>query len=93
MATWQLQDAKARLSEVVNQAQTSGPQFITRRGTATAVVLSAEEYEVLRGRKRSFVEHLLSAPRVEGFAAIVAENRLADRRLDSKRDEELDRLF
>ncbi len=93
MATWQLQDAKARLSEVVNQAQTDGPQFITRRGVEKAVVVSAEEYQVLRGKKKSFVEHLLSAPKVEGFAEMLERDRLASRELDRRRDAELEQLF
>jgi prevent-host-death family protein len=42
--TWQLQAAKNKLSQVVDEAQHSGPQIITRRGVKTAVVLSFEEY-------------------------------------------------
>ena len=45
--TWQLQEAKNRLSEVVREAQISGPQVITVRGKAAAVLLSAEEYREL----------------------------------------------
>ncbi len=30
--TWQLQEAKNQLSRVVDEAQRSGPQIITRRG-------------------------------------------------------------
>jgi antitoxin Phd len=44
---WQLQDAKNRLSEVVNLALSTGPQLITRRGEKTAVLLSYAEYEKL----------------------------------------------
>ena len=45
--TWQLQEAKARLSEVIKKAQAEGPQHITVRGTSTAVVLSDSEYAQL----------------------------------------------
>ncbi len=93
MATWQLQDAKARFSEVVNQAQTGEPQIITRRGVEKAVVLSAEEYEVLRGKKRSFIEHLLSAPKIEGFAEMLEENRKASEELDREREANLEKMF
>jgi prevent-host-death family protein len=48
--TWQLQEAKNRLSEVVREAQTSGPQVITVRGKEAAVILSAEEYRLLAHR-------------------------------------------
>ena len=42
--TWSLQDAKARLSELVRQAQNDGPQTITIHGKETAVIMDAEEY-------------------------------------------------
>jgi len=43
--TWALQDAKARLSEVVERAATTGaPQRITRRGKDAVVVVSAPLY-------------------------------------------------
>jgi antitoxin Phd len=45
MATWQLQDAKAKLSEVIDTAKKSGPQIITQRGIKTAVVMPFEEWE------------------------------------------------
>ena len=46
--TWQLQDAKNRFSEVVEEAIARGPQVITRRGIETAVVLSYTEYRRLQ---------------------------------------------
>lgn len=44
---WQLQDAKNRLSEVINLALSKGPQLITRRGEKAVVLLSFVEYEKL----------------------------------------------
>jgi prevent-host-death family protein len=41
---WQLQEAKAKLSELVTCAQQEGPQVITRHGREAVVVISAEEY-------------------------------------------------
>lgn len=41
---WQLQEAKNKLSEVVEEALRHGPQVITRRGKESAVVLSYAEY-------------------------------------------------
>lgn len=51
MATWQLQEAKAKLSEVIASAHSSGPQIITRRGVKEAVIVSMDEYE--RSQKRN----------------------------------------
>jgi antitoxin Phd len=48
LATWKLEDAKARLSEVVRLAGTKGPQLVTIRGKEAAVILSAVEFERLR---------------------------------------------
>lgn len=50
MSSWQLQDAKARLSEVVKKAGEEGPQHITLHGEPAAVVLSEAEYRRLRKR-------------------------------------------
>jgi prevent-host-death family protein len=63
MSKWQLQEAKARLSEVVKRAGTDGPQMITHRGKDAAVVISADEYRRLTGKKKDFVEFLLSGPK------------------------------
>lgn len=44
---WQLQEAKNKLSRVVEQARSEGPQTITLHGRPAAVVLSFEEYRRL----------------------------------------------
>lgn len=50
---WQLQEAKNKLSEVVEAAVSDGPQVITRRGAETAVVLSYADYrKLLQGQKK-----------------------------------------
>ncbi len=64
--TWNLAEAKNRLSEVVNLALTQGPQTITRRKDAV-VVISAEEYAELTGRRQGFKDFLMSGPSLEGL--------------------------
>lgn len=49
--TWQLQDAKNKLSQVVDTSILNGPQIISRRGKNTAVLLSYEEYKKLTKKK------------------------------------------
>ena len=44
---WQLQEAKNRLSQVVDSARHDGPQTITLRGKPAAVVVSFEEFKKL----------------------------------------------
>lgn len=68
--TWQLQEAKNRLSEVVEQAMTSGAQVITKHGQPAVVVVSVSEYAELTQTKnrQKLVDILRSCP-VPGFAA------------------------
>lgn len=60
--SWSVADAKARLSEVINQAEKQGPQTITRNGRAAAVVVSAEEWRRKTTRKGSLGEFLFNSP-------------------------------
>lgn len=62
MQQWQVQQAKARLSDLLREAARSGPQQITVRGRPAAVVLSADEYDRLRGQKASLTEFLRRSP-------------------------------
>jgi antitoxin Phd len=48
MGTWQLREAKARLSEVIKKAAKKGPHSITVQGEPTAGGLSNEEYDRLK---------------------------------------------
>jgi antitoxin Phd len=68
MAMWQVQDAKTRLSEVIERARTDGPQTITRHGIARAVVLSIEDYRALTALKPDFKAYLLGGPKVDDFS-------------------------
>lgn len=67
MAKWQVQDAKTRLSEVIERARTEGPQTITRHGADRAVVLSIEDYRALSAHKPDFKAHLRGGPKVDDF--------------------------
>ncbi len=81
MARWQLQDAKARLSELVDRARREGPQHITVRGRSAAVVLSEQEYRRLTEPKPGIVEFLRSSPFV-GVDLDLDRDRSADRNED-----------
>jgi antitoxin Phd len=64
--SWQLQDAKNRFSEVVDEAIRSDPQVITRRSVEAAVVVSMADWTRLARRNPSLIEILRRAPRVQG---------------------------
>lgn len=66
-AQWQLQTAKARLSELIEAALRGNPQRITRRGKDAVMVLSERAYVALKSSAKKdapdFVAHLLAMPR------------------------------
>ena len=59
---WQLQEAKAKFSELVQKAIEEGPQTVTRRGKPSVVVLSAEQFELMKKRQIDLKDLLRSAP-------------------------------
>ena len=59
---WTVAEAKARLSEVIDLAQTKGPQRITRRGRDSVVVVAAEEWERKTRRKGNLAEFFAASP-------------------------------
>ena len=60
--TWQIQDAKNKLSEVIARAQKNGHQLITRHGEKAVVVVSYAEYERLRKSQGKLSEFFKSSP-------------------------------
>lgn len=44
--TWKLQDAKARLSELVRKARAGAPQTVTVHGKDAVIIADAERFEV-----------------------------------------------
>lgn len=59
---WQLQEAKNKLSKVVQLAKSEGPQIITVRGVDEVVVISKEDYQRLTERKTDLVSFLEESP-------------------------------
>ncbi len=59
---WQLQEAKNRLSRVVEEARRGKPQTITLRGTPAAVVLSFELYQKLTRPASPLSEFFKASP-------------------------------
>jgi antitoxin Phd len=60
--TWQLQEAKNKLSRVIDNAINSGPQIITRRGVEVAIVLSYEEYKRMMATEQSLSDFFRKSP-------------------------------
>lgn len=75
---WQLQDAKNRFSEVVENAIQDGPQIVTKRGKEAVVIVSMDEYRKLTTPANSLVEFFYNSP-------------LYDLELDIERDKDFSR--
>ena len=60
--TWTVAQAKAKLSEVIENAHTRGPQTITRNGRRTAVIVDVEEWEHRTQRSGSLADFFKTSP-------------------------------
>ena len=67
MRAWQVQDAKARFSELLEASLKEGPQVVTKRGVETAVLVPVEEWRRLQKAARPTLKELLlaEAPRAD----------------------------
>ncbi len=64
-ASWQLQTAKARFSEVFRRARSDGPQYVTKAGKEAVVIVPAEQFHELVAKSRqpkSLVEFFRNSP-------------------------------
>lgn len=60
--TWQLQEAKNKFSELVEKAKSEGPQFVTKHGKESVVVLSVEEYRNIIKPKSNLLQFIQASP-------------------------------
>jgi prevent-host-death family protein len=67
--TWQVQDAKARFSELLEASLTEGPQIVTKRGIEAAVLVPIEQWRRLEKMTKPSLKDCLLAPeaRTEGL--------------------------
>jgi len=66
--TWQIKDARANFSTLVDKAIGDGPQVVTRNGKKAVVVVSAEEWARRERRDIDLVEFFANSPLCEeGF--------------------------
>jgi len=75
---WQLQEAKNKLSSIVELAQEDSPQIVTKHGKDAVVIISIEEYKKLTKPEKNIFEFFQRSP-------------LAKEELSLKRSKELPR--
>jgi prevent-host-death family protein len=62
MDTWTVAEAKAKFSEVIDRAQSDGPQTVTRNGRAAVVIVAVEEWERKTRRTGNLAEFFAASP-------------------------------
>lgn len=72
MHTWQLQEAKAKLTQCINEAIIT-PQIISRRGVPEVIVMSLQSYQELTNSQ-------------EDIVSFFQNSSLYDTELDLRRD-------
>ena len=59
---WQVQEARARFSELLEASHAEGPQIVTKHGKETAVVVSIEQWRRLESAAKPNLKAFLPAP-------------------------------
>jgi antitoxin Phd len=66
--SWQVQEARARLSSLIDEALAGRPQRISRRGAEVAVLVSAADYDRMMAPPTDLVEFFRRSPLAEAMA-------------------------
>ncbi len=61
MNIWQLQEAKAKLAQLIKDSKKE-PQIISRHGVNESVVMSFEKYQELLGQEKNLVSFIQASP-------------------------------
>src|SRR5947199_8215240 len=78
---WRLQDAKARFSEVVREAQQRGPQRVILHGKDAVVIVGAEEFHRLQRpvTGRDIIKALATSPLADvQFEGLSVKSKVRD---------------
>jgi prevent-host-death family protein len=59
---WTVASAKAKFSQVIDRAQSDGPQTITRHGRTVVVIVAATEWERKTKRVGNLAEFFAASP-------------------------------
>ena len=80
MTAWQLQQAKAKLTELVRKSQTE-PQIISRHGVNEAVLISMQQYTKFMSNKQSAMDFFRNSP-LHGIKLDIERDQSFDREID-----------
>lgn len=80
MHIWQLQEAKAKLTQLIKEANLE-PQIISRHGINETVVISMDKYKELIGKKEDVVSFFKNSP-LYGIDLDLNRNKSTIREID-----------
>jgi antitoxin Phd len=75
MHTWPVQDAKARFSEFLTACLTEGPQMVTKRGAAAAVLIPLRDWQRLQAVVRPSRKQLLMQKETRTTGLVAARGK------------------
>lgn len=82
MVSWQLQEAKNKLSELIDRTLSEGPQVITRHGVEVVVVMPYARYRRLTAPDQRLGDFLLASPLRESGLVVERDRSTALREVD-----------
>lgn len=80
MHIWQLQHAKAKLTQLIKDAKEE-PQIISRHGIKETIVMSIEHYQALMGKKETLADFFQRSP-LFGLEMEFQRDKSCDRDVD-----------
>ena len=63
--TWQLQEAKSKFSEVINNAEMGDIQIVTKRGRDCVAIIPIEQYKKVFERNETLRDFFNKAPKFD----------------------------
>ena len=78
---WQLQEAKNKFSKLVEKARYEGPQFVTKHGKESVVVLSVEEYNKIVKPKSNLFHFMQNSP-LCGISIDIERDKSGSRKIE-----------
>jgi prevent-host-death family protein len=79
--TWTVAEAKAKFSEVIDRAESRGPQIITKHGRTAVIIVSAGEWDRKTKRTGNLAEFFAGSP-LRGSGLKVKRTKDRPRRVD-----------
>lgn len=59
MKVWAIQDAKAKFSQFLDDCLTNGPQIVSKRGTAAAVLVPIAQWNQMKAEAKPSLKDVL----------------------------------